>query len=180
MNSELTELLSNLGNRFNGYINRHKGIEWKNVEDKLKSNITALNTLLEMERTGGEPDVVMYSKDKNEYVFFDCSKETPSGRRNLCYDEQALEDRKKFKPKSSAEAMAKSIGIEMLNTEDYAYLQTLGDFDTKTSSWLQTPTSIRDLGGALFGDKRYKTVFTYHNGAESYYGSRGFRGKVRV
>lgn len=174
------ELLIVLKTRFNKYINRHKGIEWAKVEARLIANSEKLFSLNEMEKTGGEPDVIGYDKKTDEYIFYDCSPESPKGRRSLCYDREALEARKKFKPKNSAIAMADDMRIEILTFEEYQELQKLGVFDTKTSSWLKTPPKIRELGGAIFGDYRYGKVFVYHNGADSYYGSRGFRGSLRV
>ena len=172
------ELLKTLEARFEKGMNRHKNIKWANVEAKLKANPGKLWSLNEMERTGGEPDVVGYEKD--EYIFYDCSAESPSGRRSLCYDREALESRKQHKPKDSAIDMAAKMGIGILTEEEYRELQKLGEFDTKTSSWVKTPDDIRKLGGAIFCDRRYDTVFTYHNCAESYYAARGFRGSIRV
>lgn len=177
---ESKELLKTLKTRFEKHINRHKGIEWVRVEAKLKANIEKLRSLNEMERTGGEPDVVDYDEKTDEYTFYDCSAESPKGRRSLCYDQEALESRKEFKPKDSAVGMAEAMCIEVLTEEQYRELQKFGNFDLKTSSWLKTPESIRKLGGAIFGDRRFDNVFVYHNGAESYYGSRGFRGVVRI
>jgi hypothetical protein len=174
------ELLRILKSRFDGNMKRHKGIEWVKVEAKLKINTPGLLSLSKMEMSGGEPDVVGYDKKTGEYIFFDCSLETPKGRCNVCYDNEALEARKKFKPKDSAINMAAAIGIDLLTQEQYMELQKLGEFDTKTSSWIKTPMEIRKLGGALFCDKRYNKVFIYHNGAESYYGVRGFRGVLKV
>jgi len=172
------ELLDILRDRFEKNMNRHNGMEWSKVEEKLESNPEKLWSLNEMERTGGQPDVVGY--EKGEYIFYDCSPETPSERRNLCYDREALEARKKFKPKNSAMDVAKEMGIEILDEKQYLELQKLGEFDLKTSSWIKTPSNIRKLGGALFVDRRYDTVFVYHNGADSYYAARGFRGLLRV
>jgi hypothetical protein len=173
------ELLKTLRSRFEKNAKRHKGIEWAKVEAKLeKSN--KLWSLNEMERTGGEPDVVAYDKKTGEYVFFDCSTETPKDRRSFCYDGAALKSRKEHKPKNSALEMADEMGIEILTEEQYRELQELGEFDTKTSSWVKTPPEIRKLGGALFCDRRYNHVFVYHNGAESYYAVRGFRGFLKV
>lgn len=169
------ELLSILKTRFNKNMQRHKGIAWDAVESKLTKSPEKLYILNEMEQTGGEPDVVAYDKKSDTYTFFDCAPESPKGRRSICYDHEALEARKEFKPANSAINMANEMGVELLNEEQYAFLQSLGDFDTKTSSWLKTPIEIRKHGGAIFGDKRYKHVFTYHNGAESYYAARGFR-----
>jgi hypothetical protein len=174
------ELLLLLQSRFEKNMKRHKGIEWAKVLAKLESNTDALSSLSEMEATGGEPDVVGYDKKSGEYIFMDCSHETPKGRRSICYDHEALEARKEHKPKDSAMNMAAEMGIEMLTEEEYRALQNLGEFDLKSSSWIQTPSSIRKLGGALFCDRRYDTVFVYHNGADSYYGVRGFRGSLRV
>jgi Protein of unknown function (DUF4256) len=161
-------------------MNRHKGLEWGKVLEKLKANPGKLWSLNEMEATGGEPDVVGYDKKTGEYIFYDCSAESPNGRRSLCYDEDALESRKENKPAGSALDMAESIGVEILSEEQYRQLQELGKFDLKTSSWVHTPADIRKLGGAVFCDRRYDTVFLYHNGAESYYAARGFRGSLRV
>lgn len=161
-------------------MNRHKGLEWAEVQTKLEADTEKLWSLNEMESTGGEPDVVDYDKKTDEYVFYDCSAESPKGRRSVCYDREALESRKKFKPKDTAIDMADAMGIEMLSEEQYRKLQKLGNFDRKTSSWLKTPDEIRKLGGAIFGDRRYDRVFIYHNGADSYYGVRGFRGFLRV
>jgi hypothetical protein len=173
-------LLSILQTRFEKNKNRHKGIEWAAVQAKLEANPEKLRSLNEMEKTGGEPDVIGYDKKSGEYIFYDCSAETPAGRRSICYDREALESRKEFKPGDNAIDMAASMGIELLTEEEYRKLQELGNFDTKTSSWLQTPTAIRKLGGAIFGDRRYNYVFVYHNGAQSYYAARGFRGSLRV
>lgn len=174
------DLVRVLKDRFEKNKNLHKGIEWAEVQARLESNSEALWSLDEMERTGGEPDVVGYDRKTGEYVFYDCSAETPSERRNLCYDREALEERKANKPEGSAVGMAEEMGIELLTEEQYRDLQGLGKFDTKTSSWLKTPDKIRKLGGALFGDRRYDTVFLYHNGAQSYYAVRGFRGSLRI
>ena len=178
------KLISVLKARFENNMNRHPGIEWKSVQIKLEENPPAggekLWSLNEMEKTGGEPDVVGFDKKTGDYIFYDCSTETPNGRRNVCYDREALEARKKFKPKDTALDMAAAMGIELLTEEQYRELQKLGAFDTKTSSWLKTPINIRKLGGAIFGDCRYNHVFVYHNGADSYYGSRGFRGWLRI
>lgn len=173
-------LLKTLKTRFEKNVNRHKGILWSAVQAKLESNPDKLSPLHEMERTGGEPDVVGIDKKTKEIIFFDCSEESPKERRSLCYDREALNARKEHKPKNSAMDMAVSMGIEILTEEQYRELQTLGHFDLKTSSWIQTPSAIRKLGGALFCDRRYNTVFTYHNGAESYYAARGFRGSLKV
>ena len=174
------ELLSVLKTRFEENMNRHKSLEWAKVQERLESNIAKLRSLYEMEETGGEPDVVGYDKKTNEYIFFDCSAESPKGRRSLCYDREALESRKEHKPKDSAVNMAATMGIDLLTEEQYQELQKLGTFDAKTSSWITTPTDIRKLGGAIFADFRYGHVFVYHNGAESYYAARGFRGSLRV
>lgn len=174
------ELLRTLKARFEKNMKRHKGLEWTKVQAKLEVNPEKLWSLQEMERTGGEPDVVRHDKKTGEYVFYDCSAESPKDRRSLCYDREALESRKENKPKDSALDMAAAMGIELLTEEQYRELQQLGNFDTKTSSWVETPSAIRKLGGALFCDRRYETVFTYHNGAESYYAARGFRGLLRV
>jgi hypothetical protein len=174
------ELLSTLQARFEKNMKRHEDIEWAGVKDKLASNPEKLRSLSEMERTGGEPDVVGLDKKTDEYIFFDCSPESPKDRRSLCYDREALDSRKKDKPKNSAMDMAGGMGIEILTEEQYRELQKLGEFDTKTSSWLKTPADMRKLGGALFGDRRFGRVFVYHNGAESYYAARGFRAWLRI
>ena len=174
------ELLSVLKARFEKNMNRHKGLEWAKVQAKLKSNTGKLWSLNEMERTGGEPDVVGYDKKTDEYIFYDCSAESPKGRRSVCYDREALESRKEHKPENSAINMASTMGVSILTEEQYRELQQLGNFDTKTSSWILTPSSIRKLGGGIFADYRYGTVFVYHNGAESYYAARGFRASLRV
>jgi len=174
------ELLSVLKARFEKNMNRHEGHDWAAVQARLEVSPEKLWTLNEMETTGGEPDMVGYDEQAGEYIFFDCSTESPEGRRNVCYDREALEARKKFKPETSAMDMAAAMGITLLTEEDYRALQKLGDFDTKTSSWVQTPPDIRKRGGALFCDRRYGHVFVYHNGADSYYGARGFRGALRV
>ena len=161
-------------------MSRHKGLDWAKVRAKLEAAVEKLRSLYEMERTGGEPDVVGYDKKGGEYIFFDCSTESPKGRRSICYDREALESRKEHKPAHSAVDMAAGMGIELLTEEQYRELQRLGAFDTKTSSWVKTPSAIRKLGGAIFCDRRYNTVFVYHNGAESYYAARGFRGSLRV
>ncbi|CDQ41955.1 hypothetical protein M948_11050 [Virgibacillus sp. CM-4] len=173
-------LLHALRDRFEKNMHRHKGLEWDNVQAKLANNTEKLWSLNEMERTGGEPDVVIYDKKKNEFIFYDCSKESPKGRRSVCYDREALESRKKHKPENNAFDMATDMGIEILTEEQYRALQQLEDFDLKTSSWVQTPSDIRELGGALFCDYRFGHVFVYHNGASSYYGARGFRGSLSV
>ena len=177
---ESKELLNTLKTRFEKNKNRHPGLEWAQVQTKLENNIEKLWSLNEMEETGGEPDVVGQDKITGEYIFYDCSAESPKGRRSLCYDREALEARKEHKPENSALDMAFFMGIELLTEEQYRELQQLGKFDLKTSSWVKTPAEIRKLGGAIFCDRRYNTVFTYHNGAESYYAARGFRGSLRV
>jgi len=174
------ELLGALKARFEKNMDRHKGLEWAKVQARLEANPEKLWSLNEMERTGGEPDVVGYDKKTGEYIFYDCSAESPEGRRNACYDREALESRKEAKPKDTAMDMAAAMGIELLAEEQYRELQKLGNFDTKTSSWVKTPVEIRKLGGAIFADRRYDHVFVYHNGASSYYGARGFRGSLRV
>lgn len=174
------ELLAALKARFEKNANRHAGLDWVKVQAKLEANTEKLRSLNEMERTGGEPDVVGYDHQSGEYIFYDCSAESPDGRRNLCYDREALDSRKEFKPNNSALDLAAAMGIEILTEEQYRELQTFGKFDTKTSSWLKTPPGIRKLGGAIFADRRYDHIFIYHNGASSYYGSRGFRGSLRV
>ena len=177
---EREELLRVLKARFEKNMNRHKGLEWAKVQAKLEANAEKLWSLHEMEKTGGEPDVVGHDKKTGEYIFYDCSAESPKGRRSLCYDREALESRKENKPENSAMDMAAAMGVELLTEEQYRALQTFGHFDTKTSSWVTTPPDIRKLGGAIFCDRRYNTVFVYHNGAESYYAARGFRGSLRV
>jgi hypothetical protein len=177
---QIEDLVLTLRARFEKNMKRHKGLEWAKVEAKLKANPDKLWSLDEMEVTGGEPDVVGHDKKTGEYIFFDCAAESPKGRRSVCYDAEALESRKEHKPKDSALGMAKAMGIELLTEEQYRELQKLGEFDTKTSSWIQTPAEIRKLGGAVFCDRRYDQVFLYHNGAESYYAARGFRGSLRV
>jgi hypothetical protein len=174
------ELLKALKARFEKNMNRHKGLEWAEVQAKLEAHTEKLRSLHEMERTGGEPDVVGHDSKTGEYIFYDCSAESPQGRRSVCYDREALESRKEHKPADNAMDMAAAMGIELLTEEQYRALQKLGNFDTKTSSWVITPSDIRKLGGALFCDRRYDTVFVYHNGAESYYAARGFRGSLRV
>jgi len=166
--------------RFEKNGNRHKGLDWADVQARLEANPEKLWSLYEMERTGGEPDVVGHDKKGGEYLFYDCSAESPKGRRSLCYDREALDERKEFKPENSAIDMANSMGIEILTEEEYRDLQQLGNFDTKTSSWVKTPDNIRKLGGALFCDRRYDQVFLYHNGAQSYYAARGFRAALRI
>jgi hypothetical protein len=174
------ELLKALKARFEKNVNRHKGLEWTKVQAKLEANTEKLWSLHEMERTGGEPDVVGHDKKAGQYIFYDCSAESPKGRRSVCYDREALEARKEHKPNDSAINMAAAMDVELLTEEQYRELQQLGEFDLKTSSWIQTPSNIRELGGALFCDRRYNHVFVYHNGAESYYGARAFRGSLRV
>jgi len=173
-------LLQTLKARFEQYMNRHQGLEWANVQAKLEAHTEKLWSLHEMESTGGEPDVVDHDNKTDEYIFYDCSAESPKGRRSVCYDREALESRKEHKPQNNATEMAAAMGIELLTEEQYRELQKLGNFDLKTSSWVKTPASIRKLGGAIFCDRRYDTVFVYHNGAESYYAARGFRGSLRV
>lgn len=177
---ERSALLGTLKARFEKNTNRHKGIEWAKVQAKLEANTEKLWSLNEMEQTGGEPDVVGYDKKTDEYIFYDCSVESPKGRRSFCYDREALDARKEHKPENSAMDMATAMGIELLTEEQYRELQTLGNFDTKSSSWVETPAAIRKLGGAVFCDRRYDHVFLYHNGADSYYAARGFRGSLRV
>ena len=174
------KLLRTLKARFEKNMNRHKDLEWARVEAKLEANAEKLWSLYEMERTGGEPDVVGHDKKTGEYTFYDCTAESPKGRRSVCYDREALESRKENKPEDAATDMAAAMSIELLTEEQYRELQKLGNFDTKTSSWVKTPSDIRKLGGALFCDRRYDTVFVYHNGAESYYAGRAFRGSLRV
>lgn len=174
------ELLGTLKARFEKNMNRHEGIEWPSVQAKLEANKEKLWSLNEMERTGGEPDVVGHDKEADEYIFYDCSVESPKGRRSVCYDREALESRKEHKPKNNAIDMAAAMGIELLSEAQYRDLQKFGSFDIKTSSWVVTPSAIRKLGGALFCDRRYGQVFLYHNGAQSYYAARGFRGLLRV
>jgi hypothetical protein len=169
-----------LKTRFNENPNRHKNLDWHKIEEKLIANPKKVAILEQMEKTGGEPDVIGYEKETDLYIFVDCSSESPAGRRSFCYDKEALESRKQNKPKDSAIEAAKAISIELLNEDEYRNLQQLGNFDTKTSSWLKTPEKIRKLGGAIFGDCRFNTVFIYHNGAESYYAARGFRGILKV
>ena len=174
------ELLRTLKARFEKNMSRHKGLEWAEVQVKLEANTEKLWSLHEMEKTGGEPDVVGRDNKTGEYIFYDCSAESPKGRRSVCYDREALESRKKHKPENNVMDMATAMGIELLTEDQYRGLQELGNFDTKTSSWVVTPAKIRKLGGAIFCDRRYDTVFMYHNGAESYYAARGFRGSLRV
>jgi len=177
---QLEKLLSTLRARFEKNMNRHRGLEWAKVQTKLEVSTGKLWSLNEMEITGGEPDVVGYDENTGEYTFYDCSAESPKGRRSFCYDREALDARKEYKPGNSAIDMAAAIGIELLTEEQYRELQKLGNFDLKTSSWIKTPADIRNLGGAIFCDRRYDTVFVYHNGAESYYAARGFRGSLTV
>lgn len=177
---EQEELLQILEERFEKNMNRHKGLKWEDVLNKLEANPKKLIILSEMENTGGEPDVVDFDKKSNEFIFYDCAPESPKGRRSLCYDREALEARKQHKPENSAMDLAREIGIEILSEEEYRQLQELGDFDLKTSSWVKTPEDIRKRGGAIFCDKRYGRTFMYHNGADSYYAARGFRGKISV
>ncbi|MEH7442981.1 DUF4256 domain-containing protein [Bacillus sp. JJ1122] len=174
------ELLRTLKDRFEKNMNRHNGLEWAKVQAKIEANPEKSWSLHEMEGTGGEPDVIGLDGETGEYIFYDCSAESPKGRRSVCYDRKALESRKQHKPENSAMDMAASMGIELLTEEQYRDLQELGNFDLKTSSWVQTPDNIRNLGGAIFCDRRYNTVFVYHNGADSYYAARGFRGSLRV
>ena len=174
------ELLGTLKARFEKNMNRHEGLEWAKVKARLEASAEKLWSLSEMENTGGEPDVVGHEKKTDEYLFFDCSPQSPAGRTSLCYDREALDSRKEHKPKSSAMDLAEAMGIELLTEEQYHALQKLGNFDTKSSSWLKAPVEIRKLGGAIFGDHRFGRVFVYHNGAESYYSGRGFRGSLRV
>lgn len=174
------ELLSILKIRFEKNMKRHEGLDWVKVQEKLEANAEKLWSLNEMDITGGEPDIVGYDEKKGEFIFYDCSAESPKGRRSVCYDHEALEARKEHKPNDSAVNMATEMGIEILTEEEYRFLQELGEFDLKTSSWVQTPERIRKLDGALFCDRRYNTVFVYHNGAQSYYGARAFRGSLRV
>lgn len=178
--NELEQLLSKLKFRFINNPTRHLGITWDDVQLKLESNLNKLWSLNQMELSGGEPDVVSFDERNNEFIFFDCSLESPIGRRSICYDDKALQSRKENKPKNSAIQMALDIGIEILSQDQYRELQKLGNYDLKTSSWIKTPENIRNLGGAIFCDKRYNTVFMYHNGAESYYSTRGFRGFIKI
>lgn len=179
-NIDVNNLLQILEDRFNSNRNRHEDLEWKPIAKKLQENSHKLESLLAMEKSGGEPDCVGFDKNSGNYLFFDCSAESPVGRRSFCYDHLALEKRKENKPKNSAVNSAKEMGIDLLSEEEYRYLQTLGKFDSKTSTWLKTPENIRKLGGAIFADFRFETIFIYHNGAESYYAGRGFRGVIRV
>ena len=174
------ELIKTLKARFEKNMNRHKGLEWAKVQARLEANTTKLWSLNEMESTGGEPDVIGYDKKTGEYIFYDCSAESPKGRRSICYDREALESMKEHKPANSAVAMAADMGVELLTEDQYRELQQIGNFDLKTSSWVTTPSDIRKLGGALYCDRRYNHVFLYHNGAESYYAVRGFRGSLRI
>lgn len=174
------ELISILKIRFEENMNRHSDLDWSKIQAKLLEKTEKIWSLYEMESTGGEPDVIAFDKNTNEYIFYDCSQESPKGRRSICYDREALESRKQYKPENSALDMAGDMGVEILSEEEYRKLQHLGEFDTKTSSWLKTPSEIRALGGAIFGDFRYKTVFIYHNGAESYYAARGFRASLKL
>ena len=174
------DLIKILKDRFEKYQNRHQDLDWNKIQEKLKHSPEKLKSLLQMEQSGGEPDVVGIDKDTGEYLYFDCSLESPAARRSLCYDRQALDGRKENKPKGSVIDSAKAMGIEVLNEQQYHQLQVLGNFDTKSQSWLATPDTIRKLGGAIFGDRRYNHVFIYHNGAESYYAARGFRGCLRL
>jgi len=180
LSQQQEQLLSILKDRFIKNMSRHKSVEWAKVHTKLEANTEKLWSLNEMEKTGGEPDVVFYDDNTDEYIFYDCSAESPKGRRSVCYDREALESRKEHKPQNNAIDMATYMGIELLTEEQYRELQELGNFDMKTSSWVKTPENIRKLGGAIFCDRRYDTVFVYHNGAESYYSVRGFRGLLRV
>ena len=179
-NKQREELLRVLQARFQKNLNRHGGLEWAKLQARLEANPEKLRSLHEMESTGGDPDVVGHDKKTGEYIFYDCSAESPKGRRSLCYDREALDSRKENKPKGDALDLAGAIGVELLTEEQYRELQTLGEFDAKTSSWVKTPSAIRKLGGALFCDRRFNTVFLYHNGAESYYAARGFRGSLSV
>ncbi|MGB7785472.1 MAG: DUF4256 domain-containing protein [Salinimicrobium sp.] len=178
--SRQEELLQLLEIRFEKHLHRHEGLEWEEVEKRLKTRPEKLWSLNEMERTGGEPDCIGRDEKTGGFLFFDCTAESPKGRRSLCYDKEALEARKKFKPKGSAVEMAAEMGVELLTEEEYRQLQQLGEFDLKTSSWLKTPPEVRNLGGAIFGDRRYDRLFIYHNGAESYYAARGFRASLRI
>lgn len=180
LSEQREELFNTLKDRFEKNMNRHQGLEWIKVQAKLEANAEKLWSLDDMEISGGEPDVVGYDQESGEYIFYDCSAESPKGRRSVCYDGEALESRKEHKPKNSALEMAAAMGVEILTEEQYRELQQFGKFDAKTSSWIKTPEAIRKLGGAIFADYRYGTVFVYHNGAESYYGARGFRASLRV
>ncbi len=178
--AQAKDLLKSLKARFENNPTRHKGLDWAKVEARLTAHSKKLWSLHEMERTGGEPDVVAHDKKTGEYIFYDCSAESPAGRRSVCYDREGLESRKEHRPKTSALDMAEAMGVELLTEDEYRQLQTLGEFDLKTSSWIVTPPAIRKLGGALFGDRRYDHVFTYHNGAQSYYAARAFRASLKV
>jgi hypothetical protein len=180
VHDENEDFLVVLKTRFEKNMSRHKNLSWTKVQAKLEKNAQKVVSLFEMEKTGGEPDVIGYDKKKDEYVFCDCSPESPNGRRSFCYDREALESRKEHKPKNSVVDAARAMGIEIMDEEQYRDLQKLGEFDIKTSSWIQTPSEIRKLGGAIFADRRYDHVFVYHNGAESYYAARGFRGLLRI
>lgn len=177
---QIETLIKTLEKRFEKNMHRHKGMKWEKVLARIEKNDKKLASLFEMENTGGEPDVVNFDKKSGEFIFFDCSEETPKDRRSFCYDKIALQERKEHKPKNNIIDVAKEMGIEILNEDDYRHLQSHGEFDLKTSSWLLTPSDIRSLGGAIFGDRRYDKVFVYHNGASSYYAARGFRGSIRV
>lgn len=177
---ETSELLQTLKKRFEKNMNRHETLDWSKIEEKLNSDPSKLWSLYQMENSGGEPDVVDYDEKTDEYIFFDCSTETPKNRRSLCYDREALDSRKENKPQNDVITVAQEMGVEILSEEQYRYLQTLGEFDLKTSSWVKTPKEIRELGGAIFCDRRYNTVFVYHNGANSYYAARAFRGILKV
>ena len=179
-NAQVEELLKTLQTRFEKNRYRHTGLDWAKVEQRLRDKPDKLRSLFAMEQTGGEPDVTGFDANTGEFLFFDCSPESPAARRSLCYDREALDARKENKPATSAEDMAEDMGIELLNEEQYRYLQTIGEFDVKTSSWIRTPLGVRSRGGALFCDRRYDHVFTYHNGADSYYAARGFRGVLKV
>lgn len=176
--NSIISLLESIENRFKNNMHRHKNIDWNEVKEKIKKDTIILSTLIKMENSGGEPDIVTFTSDRSTLHFIDCAKESPIGRRSLCYDKKAFLQRKKNKPSNDAISLAKDIGVEILTEDEYYKLQSLENFDTKTSSWVKTPTSIRELGGAIFCDNRYGRVFTYHNGADSYYASRGFRGKI--
>jgi len=177
---EMEDLIKTLKKRFEKNLHRHSTLDWNKIQEKLEANPEKLWSLNEMEKSGGEPDVIDYDEKANEFIFCDCSPESPKGRRSVCYDREALEARKKYPPKTSAMDMATEMGIELLNEEQYRHLQSLESFDQKTSSWLKTPNEVRKLGGAIFGDLRFGRVFIYHNGADSYYGARGFRGLLRI
>lgn len=179
-NKELNDFIKQLEIRFKKNMHRHNKVKWENIFNKLTNNQDKLKSLYEMEKTGGEPDVILYDKNTDTYTFYDCSKETPLYRRSICYDKKALDKRKENKPNNNAVDMSIKMKIDILDEEEYKYLQTLGDFDLKSSSWIKTPNEIRSLEGALFGDKKYNRTFIYHNGASSYYSSRGFRGKITI